>query len=400
MSDPRAVRISGPLAEHVDGFCAELGVLGYTRDSASIQLQLMAHVSRWLEAEGLVVEDLTPARRGAFLRARRAEGYRDLLSHRALVPLTGYLASVGVVSMVADQCSDPDGDLLGDYRRHLVVDRGLAGTTVAYYTKVAGECLAEWDLPDGRQVGALTAGDVKALVLRRCRAGSVASAKAVVTALRSWLRFLQAQGVVANDLAGAVPAVAGWRGGWVPRGLSDIELAALLDSVDVETVLGLRDRAVLMLLIRLGLRAREAAKLALDDVDWRQGEILISGKGSRQDRLPLPVDVGEALVCYVRDGRPRAASRTMFLRVLAPIVGLSPTGVSLIVRRASERAGVPAAAHRLRHSAATGMLRAGGSLSEVAQVLRHADVATSAIYAKVDHEALRTLALAWPGRAA
>jgi site-specific recombinase XerD len=400
MSDPRAVRISGPLAEHVDGFCAELAVQGYTRDSASIQLQLMAHVSRWLEAEGFVAEDLSPTRCGEFLRARRAAGYRDLLSPRALVPLTGFLATAGVVSSLAGACGPAESDLLRNYRHHLVVDRGLAPSTVAFYTKVAGECLAEWDMPGAREVGALTAGDVKALVLRRCRDGSVASAKAVVTALRSWLRFLQAQGLTANDLAAAVPAVAGWRGGWVPRGLSDIELAALLDSVDAETVLGLRDRAVLMLLIRLGLRAREAAKLALDDVDWRQGEILISGKGSRQDRLPLPVDVGDALVCYVRDGRPRAASRTVFLRVLAPIVGLSPTGVSVIVRRAGERAGVPAAAHRLRHSAATGMLRAGGSLSEVAQVLRQADVATTAIYAKVDHEALRTLARPWPGRAA
>jgi len=144
----------------------------------------------------------------------------------------------------------------------------------------------------------------------------------------------------------------------------------------------------------------EVAGLILDDVDWRRGEIVIRGKASRRDRLPLPVDVGEALEAYVRDGRPRVALRALFLRVRAPIVGLSPEAVGWIVRSAGERAGVvPATPHRLRHSAATAMLRAGGSLSEVGQVLRHADVATTAIYAKVDHGALRTLAQPWPGRA-
>ena len=233
-----------------------------------------------------------------------------------------------------------------------------------------------------------------------CRQRSVPSAKAFVSALRCWLRFLHAQGLTTHELVGAVPCVAGWRGGWIPRGLSEAEVAALLDHTEATTTVGLRDRAVLTLLARLGLRAGEVAGLILGDVDWRQGTLVVRGKGSRRDTLPVPVDVGETLVTYLRDGRARVTSRSLFLRVHAPIVGLSSAGVSAIVCAAGERGGVRAAAHRLRHSAATSMLRAGGSLSEVGQVLRHADAATTAIYAKVEYGALATLAQPWPGRAA
>jgi integrase/recombinase XerD len=218
--------------------------------------------------------------------------------------------------------------------------------------------------------------------------------------LRSWLRFLNAEGLTSHDLVGAVPTLAGWRDGWVPRGLSGPELTRLLASVDPTTAVGLRDRAVMVVLARLALRVSEAAKLVLDDIDWRHGEIAVRGKGNRRDRLPLPVDVGQALVAYLHDGRPRASCRAVFLRAHAPLVGLSPDGVGGIVARAGERAGVRASAHRLRHSAATAILRDGGSLAEVGQVLRHADLATSAIYAKVDHRALATLAQPWPGSAA
>jgi integrase/recombinase XerD len=398
MSNPRAVRISGPLTTFVDGFCAELAGQGYTRDSASLQLQLMAHVSRWLDAEGLVVEDLITARVEDFLRARRAAGYRDLLSDRALVPLMGYLTRLGVVSPSVSVPA-PTDLVVDAYRRHLVIDRGLAATTVDYYTKVAREVVVRWDRK-GCTLAGVSAIDVSALVVGECRQRNVPSAKALVTALRSWLRFLHAEGVTVHDLAGAVPAVAGWRGGSIPRGLGEAEVAAVLDSVDPMTKVGLRDRAVLVLLARLALRAGEVAGLVLDDVDWRHGEIVVRGKGGRRDRLPLPVDVGEALVAYLRGGRPHVACRALFVRTHAPVVGLSPDGVGAIVVCAGARCGVPATAHRLRHSAATAMLRAGASLSEVGQVLRHADVATTAIYAKVDHGALRAVAQRWPGRAA
>ena len=178
-------------------------------------------------------------------------------------------------------------------------------------------------------------------------------------------------------------------------------MSRLLRSCDRRTVTGRRDYAILVLLSRLGLRVGEVAALTLDDIDWRHGEIVIPGKGGRRERLPLPADAGQALAGYLSCARPALASRLLFLRVLAPRDGLSPTGIATVVRAACDRAGLPrAGAHRLRHSAASEMLRAGAGLPEVAQVLRHASLATTAIYAKVDRAALRSLARPWPGSTA
>ena len=399
MEAPMAVRMSGPLTTYLPGFRAELAGQGYQPGSARTQLELMAQVSRWLGVEGLTAEDLDAERVQAFLRARSSAGYRQHLSSRALVPLTSYLTSLGVLGPSAAPSTREDL-VMGDYRRHLIADRGLVPTTVAFYVKVARRLLAEWGDPDDARVGPLSARQVSAFVVRESGQLSVACAKTLVTAVRSWLRFLRAEGYIAEDMAGAVPGVAGWRGGWIPRGASEADVAALFDNVDPATTVGLRDRAVLVLLHRLALRVGEVARLVLDDIDWRDGEIIVRGKGNRQDRLPLPVDVGDALVAYLRGGRAEVSSRALFLRAHAPITGLTPSGVSVIVRRAAQRAGVRAAAHQLRHTTATAMLRAGGSLVEVGQVLRHTDALTTLMYAKVDYRALVTLAKPWPGSAA
>jgi integrase len=175
----------------------------------------------------------------------------------------------------------------------------------------------------------------------------------------------------------------------------------MLASCDRRTLVGQRDHAVLVLLARLGLRAGEVAALTLDDVDWHRGELAIHGKGERLERLPIPVDVGEALVGYLRRRGRTEGSRAVFLRLRAPAGGLSAGGVISVVARACMRAGVPVVgAHRLRHTAATEMLRAGASLSEIAQVLRHRRLETTAIYAKVDRVGLGVLSRPWPGGAA
>jgi integrase len=182
--------------------------------------------------------------------------------------------------------------------------------------------------------------------------------------------------------------------------LEPAAIARLLASCDRRRTVGRRDYAILLLLARLGLRAREVAALELEDVDWRRGEILVRGKGGRQDRLPLPGDVGEAIVSYLRR-RPRQESRALFVRVVAPSGALERSAVSGIVRSACTRAGLPrVGAHRLRHTTATEMLKAGASLPEIAQVLRHRDQKTTSRYAKVDRKALRALARPWPGGAA
>lgn len=201
-------------------------------------------------------------------------------------------------------------------------------------------------------------------------------------------------------LAGAVPSVARWSVAGLPRGLTTKQVRALLASCDRRRALGRRDYAILVLLARLGLRAAEVSALRLDDIEWRAGEIVVRGKGRTEERLPLPADVGDAIAAYLQRGRPRRPEREVFLRVIAPLRGLSPDGVSEVVRAASERAGLGSfGSHRLRHTAGTQLLQAGGSLPEVAEVLRHRTVATTAIYAKVDDSALRGLAVSWPGGA-
>jgi integrase len=242
---------------------------------------------------------------------------------------------------------------------------------------------------------------VRAFVLSACRGRSVGSAKLVTTALRSLLGYAHIEGLTPAPLRDVVPAVAGWRLAGLPRSLQPGEARRLLAACDRRTVAGRRDFAMLMLLARLGMRAGEVRGLTLDDIDWRAGELVVQGKGRRLERLPLPEDVGQALSAYLRRGRPATAQgRTVFVRVRAPHRPLSSSGMTQAVVAAAARAGLErVSAHRLRHTVATEMVRAGVRLPDVGQVLRHRRLATTAIYAKVDRERLRLLARPWPGGA-
>jgi integrase/recombinase XerD len=235
---------------------------------------------------------------------------------------------------------------------------------------------------------------------RECPERSVGTAKLLVSDTRSFLRFLFAAGWTSVDLSTAVPGVAGWRGAALPKAVASEMVAALLAGCDRTTVAGRRDYAVLVLLSRLGLRAGEVAGLCLEDIDWDAGEITVTGKGVRVERLPLPADVGEAIVGYLAHGRRPTTDRNVFLRLLAPHGPMTRGAVQGVVGQACERAGIERfGPHRLRHSAATDMLGAGAALAEVGQVLRHRSMSTTAIYAKCDLEALRSLAMVWPGGA-
>jgi site-specific recombinase XerD len=244
----------------------------------------------------------------------------------------------------------------------------------------------------------LSPADVLAFLLVETGRRSRKSAKLLVSALRSLLGFWHVQGLIARPLAGAVPSVAGWRLQGLPRALDAGQVRALLDSCDRASVGGIRDLAILTMLVRLGMRSGEVAALTLDDVDWRAGELVVRGKGQRLERLPLPGDVGEALAVYLRDGRPPGlASREVFVRIKAPLRALTTGGVTQVVVSASKRAGIgEVTAHRLRHTAATELLRQGAGLQEIAELLRHRSLLTTAIYAKVDRERLRELARPWP----
>jgi site-specific recombinase XerD len=398
--DPFWVRVSGPLELYARGFARELVGQGYVRASARYQVQLVAHLSGWLASEGLDAAALDVAVVERFMAERRATGHGNFLSPKALVPLLEYLRGLGVIAPLAPVVAVSAVDvLLERFRDYLLAERGLAvGTVVGYLAKVrpfvAGRVSA-----DGRlDLEGLTAADVSAFVLAVCPLHSVSTAKLTVTALRSLLVFLHVEGVLEWSLAGAAPAAAGWRLAGLPRGLESGQVRRLLTGCDRRTAAGRRDFAILLLLARMGLRRGEVAALRLEDLDWRAGEIVVRGKGDRRERLPLPADVGGALAGYLRRGRPHTTpDRGVFIRVIAPQRALTAGGVTAVVIAAGRRAGLgDITAHRLRHTAATEMLRAGATLPEIGQVLRHRRLLTTAIYAKVDREALRGLARPWP----
>jgi len=291
---------------------------------------------------------------------------------------------------------DGSAVLLAEFGMWLDRERGLAPVSVRCYSKQAKYFLAAAGGPGA--VGGLDAGRVTAFMVDYSKDRNGWSAKAMVTSLRAFLRFACVTGRTAVPLAGAVPAVASWRLSALPRSLPAAEIEALLDGCDRDTATGLRDYAVLSLLARLGLRGAEAAGLQLGDVGWRAGEIAVTGKGSRIERLPLPAAAGEALAAWLTGGRPRCESRAVFVTVRRPYRQLTPEAVRAVMGRACDRAGLERrGAHRLRHALATELLRAGASLPEVGQVLRHRSLLSTSVYAKVDQDALRPLARPWPG---
>jgi site-specific recombinase XerD len=402
MTDLSRVRVAGPLEPFAVGFAAELVAWGYASQPAAQQLRLMAHVSRWLEAEGRDAAALDAAVVEVFVVARRAAGYSNHLTGSALRPLLAYLRSLGAVAgQVAPIPVGPVEVALERYRRYLTVERGLSAVTVRVYSDAVWPFLAGRVSPDRRSLDLqdLRAAHVTAFVVARCRVQSRGAAKHTTTALRSLLVYLHVEGMIGRPLAAAVPSVAAWRLAALPQGLDPGQVQALLASCDRDTAGGRRDFAILTMLVRLGVRAGEVAALLLDDVGWRAGEITVRGKGSRCDRLPLPADVGEAISAYLHDRHPASTQeRALFVRVKAPLGRLTSVGVSSVVCAAARRAGLgTVGAHRLRHSAATQMLRAGASLPEIGQVLRHRHMSTTAIYAKADREALREIARPWPG---
>jgi integrase len=392
--------MAGPLAVFAPGFSVELVARGYRPGSVAAQLQLMTDASRWLAAHGFEPGGLTAARVEQLMAKRRASGRSRLLSSRAMSPLLEYLRGLGVVP--AAEAALPltaVETIVARYSAYLLSRRGLAPSTVRNYVGVATVFLSWREATlGGLCLETLDAVAVSEFVLREARRSCVGSAKCMVTRLRALLRFLHVEGEIEVALVDAVPSVAGWRLAGLVKALDARSVARLLASCDRRTRVGRRDFAIVTLLSRLGLRAGEVAALRLSDVDWRAGELLVRGKGSRQERLPLPVDVGETLAGWLARGRPRRESVFVFTRVRAPYGGLSAGAVSQIVRRACGRAGLPlVSAHRLRHTAATEMLRAGGSLTEVGQVLRHRGRDVTSIYAKVDRLALAAVVMPWPG---
>jgi integrase/recombinase XerD len=390
---------TGPLTPYAAGFRAELARLGYSRSATDRHVALMAHVSRWLVREDLDVAAVATERVAPFFDARRGAGYANLRTPRSVAPLVGYLRRVGVLAEPqAPVVSGPVETLVEAYRVYLRSERGLVEGTTRCYVRVARSFLAERLGPDGLDLAGLTAADVVGFTTRACEHLGLSASRGVVSALRSLLRYLRLEGKTALALDQAVLSVAGWSQS-PPKAITAGQVRRLLGSCDRRTAIGRRDYAIILLLARLGLRAGEVIALQLGDIDWRAGEIVVHGKGHRRDRLPLPTDVGQALAAYLRRGRPASDSRRVFLRHYAPIGGFETGSGAIrdVLARACERANLPyVSPHRLRHSLASQMLRRGGSLTEIGQVLRHRGAATTVVYAKVDLVGLRMLAQPWP----
>jgi site-specific recombinase XerD len=400
MVDLSRVRLSGPLVAYVHGFAVWLAGRGYPPSSVVYHVRRMAHVSRWMVAHGVEVGAVDSGVVEAFLGVLPAGRRVPRLRPGAFQPTWEYLRVIGAVPPAEPRrpCSAVDV-LLERYAGYLAVERGLADATIRRNQDLVRPFLVGLER-EGRTVGTMTAGDVTGFMLLTARR-QPSSASRAATALRSLLRFLHVEGVIEAEPAAAVPTVARRRLAGLPKALTSTQVAALLASCDRATVVGRRDLAILTVLSRLGLRAGEVARLLLDDIDWRRGEIAVTGKGNRQERLPLPADVGSVVVSYLSDGRPDTAVREVFICAKAPHRPMTRITVTNVVATAARKAGLGTVhAHRLRHSAATAMLRGGASLDEIGQVLRHHHALTTMIYAKVDVEALRTVARRWPGSGA
>ncbi|MGA8744462.1 MAG: tyrosine-type recombinase/integrase [Solirubrobacterales bacterium] len=384
-------RKPGRLGPFVEGYRIRLLELGYTPGTVRGMLKVLGQLGRWMDDENVEPGQLDLAAVEAFLAARRAGEDRRVASLGELRQLLAHLREVGVmVSAEEPREPTPLERLIADYREWMVDERGLASATVLRYEKLARRFLGERVAAEGeRGVGNLTGAEVSAFLVGECTRVSLGAAKGRVAELRSLLRFLHLRGMTELALADSVPSPAGWRETSVPQTISRENVERLLGCCDRTRLDGMRNFAILTLLARLGLRSIEVARLELDDLDWRRGETLVRGKARRQDRLPLPGDVGEALADYLSLRSPHKA-RQVFLTLRAPTRPIRAELVGDVVRRACDQAGVPqVGAHRLRHALASELLREGASLIDISQVLRHRDLATTAVYAKIDLGRLR-----------
>lgn len=390
----------GPLADYLNSYADWLSDQGFCRGAARLHLVQIADFSHWLNKQGLTINDIQPKVIDSFLkdrrirvkpRAERSTLYRFLrlvkpeLCVQVSPPLTG------------------SGMLLEDFRCHMLEQRGATQTSYLryrlYIKQFLLDCFPNGDIDCSR----LVPKDVIGFVRRHAHRFTPETAKLMVTALRGFLRFLRQQGHINSDLAACVPRVAMWSGSTIPKFLSPDQVRRVLAECNRNTAIGMRNYAILLLLARLGFRADEIVRLTLDSIDWENGKINFRGKGDHWAQMPLPADVGEAIVRYLQFGRPSSPYRRLFLRHFAPKTGFANSGaIATIVRRAIMRAGIDSprkGSHLFRHSLATRMVNEGSSPAEIAQLLRHQSIETTTIYAKVDFEMLRSIALPWPGGA-
>ncbi len=397
--------LEGPLSAYIAGFAKWTRDEGYALYSRHRKVLLAARFSRWLAQQTVGVNRISSEHLARYWRSRTCHMQIRRGDAATLNQFIGFLRLNGVVpTEKSPQRELTPVDLTIDaFKYYLRNERSLKEATVVHYVPFIHRFLTDGFGDGPVTLSRLTAGDVVRFVQRQALHLNVKSAKLLTCALRSFLRYTRYRGDIALDLAAAVPTVASWSMTSIPRAIPSDAVRQLLASINRCTPIGRRDYAILLLLARLGLRASEVVQLNLEDINWNAGCVSVQGKGGQRSALPLPADVGAAIVAYLKDGRPRSSSRRVFLRAKAPIRGfLSSQAIVSVVRHTIIRAGIKAptkGAHQFRHALATEMLRHGASLTQIGEVLRHRSPQTTMIYTKVDLDALRTLALSWPGGA-
>lgn len=391
----------GPVASYIVPFVEWLGDRGYGLVSVRNQVLMAAGFSKWLGQKGIELSDIAGDHPGRYLLDRAQQP--KLGDDAALRHLLDFLRSKNAIAdeIKAEHSPSPIAKHVLAYETYLQDARALSRQTIINYRPIVQDFL-DYRFGDGEvSLAQLRAVDVTEFVQQKVSRLNMRRAKIMTAALRSFLSYARYRGDITLDLAAAVPIVANWSLWSIPRAIGRDEVTRLLASIDRDTLIGCRNYAMILALARLGLRSSEVVSLELGDIDWVAGRIRVRGKNGQRHDLPLPADVGEAIADYLRKSRPRNAGRRVFLRDKAPICGFKgPSGLGSIVRRSLKRAGIESpttGTHQFRHGLASEMLCGGASLGEIGEVLGHRHVQTTAIYAKVDLNALRTLALPWPG---
>lgn len=392
----------GPFSEHIHLYVEWLQRRGYSREVGHRYLSLARDFGFWLDATGSGPADIREELVTRYLaeRSRHRPRYRgDAL---ALARLLSVLRDANVIAPRPTPPHDPREDILQAYSLYMERKRGLAPSSIASHVWFLRPFLQELGIATNADVACLSRCEVARYVERHAGDSSATTARIMCSRLRVFLRYLHAEGFIAADLTATLPSIRRIGDERLPSFMPIEKVQRVLDGCDQSTATGRRDYAILMLLARLGLRACEVARLSLDDFDWRAGQFMVRGKGRKTATMPLPPDVGTAITSYLQHGRPQSDSRQLFLLAVAPYTGFKGAGgIQTVARSAIVRAGITGLArrgsHAFRHSLATGLLRSGATLTEIGQLLRHAQQDTTRIYAKVDLDSLRPLGLPWLG---
>jgi len=393
-----------PLVSYLDAFSNVLSGQGYARSTTKQKIQDISELGQWLQKRNLAIEELNESCINKFIRHRKKRNHLHRGDQFTFKQFIVFLRDKGVLSAVTPKIKDSEIQRIeNNFTQYLQQERGLSQATLDNYLPTVRRFLTERFRSKKIIFDKLCPQDISRFILRYAHTMSPGRAQLMTSALRSFFRFLHVRGEIDIDLAAAVPTVARWRFSGIPKFLKPEQVKRVLQGCDKNTATGQRNYAILLLLARLGLRAGEIVHLELDDIFWEVSELIVRGKSNREERLPLPHDVGQAIATYLRNSRPHCSSRKAFIRMIAPHQGFSSSvAVCNIVQRSLEHAGINIGfkgAHLFRHTLAANMLRGGASIAEIGEILRHQLPNTTEIYTKVDLKALHTIALPWPGGA-